>query len=238
MTTRNFKKLAGPGFHVNVRFDDAHMRLARNARGSLSLQNRGFDKVHSAELFDIKEGELLIAKKQSLTRDGYARCFSSLNGYDSKPASGTAANLADLRKAVFDECVFMGVATTDFKSDDPAYIDQGFVAQTGGVVTVRNFGPDTLHPGDKVRIDIRDKPLTKVRKGIPPLKERLVLRKATPTNTLESIGLDNTLTARDDILKDALNALHSASERVIGKAMSYAKTGDTVDILLLTRSTI
>ena len=78
---RNFKRLAGPGFHVNVRFDDAHIRLCRTGSGGADIKNRGFNKTHSSELFDVKEGELLLAKKRSHTRDGFSRCFSSLNGY-------------------------------------------------------------------------------------------------------------------------------------------------------------
>ena len=33
--TRNFKRLGAPGHYVNVRFDDAHVRLCRNGRGGL-----------------------------------------------------------------------------------------------------------------------------------------------------------------------------------------------------------
>ena len=128
---RNFKRVAGPGFHVNVRYDDAHKRLSTTGGESVSVENRGFNKVHSPELFDVKEGELLLAKKRSHTRDGFARCFSSLNGFQVQGG----ADLASLKEQVYNDCVFLGVAATDFKSDNAGYMDQGFVAQVGGVVT-------------------------------------------------------------------------------------------------------
>ena len=36
--SRKFKKIAGPGFHVNVRFDDAHVRLAKNGGQTVSIE--------------------------------------------------------------------------------------------------------------------------------------------------------------------------------------------------------
>ena len=226
--TRNFKRLGAPGHYINVRYDDAHVRLCRNGRGGPSIAQRGFDKTHSKELFDVKEGELLIAKKISHTRDGYAHCFTSLNGY---PCDVSQTNdIPKLREKIFEECVFIGVANTPFSSEDPS-MEQGFTAQVGGVVTLKHTGPDVLHPGDLVRIDISDKPPRHVKKGTPPLKELLVLRKASPTHTMESLGVGATANAGTLVA-----AMAMASGRVIGKAMSLARSGDSVDILLFHRS--
>ena len=214
--SRKFKKLAGPSFNINVRFDDAHIRLSRSGGLLTSEQNRGFDKVHSSELFDVKEGELLLAKKQSHTRDGYARCFSSLNGFQG------GGNLDELKEKVYNDCVFIGVALTDFKSDQAGYMDQGFVAQVAGIVTVPHEGQETLHPGDLVGWAVSEVPYNRVRKGIPPNKERLVLVKAPKQLETE---MDE-----EDLLKNS-----QARNRIIGKAMSYARTGDTVDLLVLPR---
>ena len=226
--TRNFKRLGAPGHYINVRFDDAHVRLCRNGRGGPAIKNRGFDKTHSSELFDVKEGELLLGKKLSHTRDGYAHCFSSLNGYPGDPAN---PSVDDLRKKIFNDCVFIGVANTPFSSEDPS-MEQGFTAQVGGVVTLKHMGHEVLHPGDLVRIDISSKPLKHTRKGIPPLKELLVLRKASNNHTLESLGLGAAGAGADDLVK----AMAKESGRVIGKAMSLARSGDSVDILLFHRS--
>ena len=216
---RQFKKLAGPSFQVNVRFDDSHVRLCKTGGSAVAVNNRGFDKIHSPELFDVKEGEILLAKKQSHCRDGFARCFSSLNGFQVQNGN----SLGDLQNQVYNDCVFIGVASTDFKSDNAGYMDQGFVAQVAGVVTMKHEGKETLHPGDLVGYAIPDNHYRKVRKGIPPYKERLVLVKAPPQ-------LDGNIGDAD--LKEILKA----RTRVIGKAMSYSKTGDTVDILLLPRA--
>ena len=213
--SRNFKRLAGPGFHVNVRYDDAHARLARTGSGGVDIQNRGFNKTHSAELLDVKEGELLLAYKRSHTRDGYGRCFSSLNGFPVPNADGND-DFEKLLERVYNDCVFMGVATTDFRSDDPAYNDQGFVAQVAGVLTLKHEGPQALHPGDFVSYAVAAKQPRMIRKGIPPFKERLVLVKCPKV----------ALTVQDAVLKS----------RCIGKCMSYAKCGDSVDILLMPRS--
>ena len=226
--TRNFKRLGAPGHYINVRYDDAHVRLCRNGRGGPAIAQRGFDKTHSKELFDVKEGELLLAKKISHTRDGYSHCFTSLNGYPLDPSKSQSVD--ELRKAIFDECMFIGVANTPFSSEDPS-MEQGFTAQVGGVLTLKHMGSEVLHPGDLVRIDISDKPLRHVKKGTPPLKELLVLRKASPTHTAASLGL-GTGASVDDLVK----AMAKASGRVIGKAMSLARSGDSVDILLFHRS--
>lgn len=213
---RNFKRLAGPGFHVNVRFDDAHARLARTGSGGVDIQNRGFNKTHSAELLDVKEGELLLAHKRSHTRDGFSRCFSSLNGFPVSDADGGPDDFEKLENKVYNDCVFIGVATTDFKSNDPSYNDQGFVAQVAGVLTLKHYGPQALHPGDLIAYAVPKNYPRMIRKGIPPLKERLILVKAP------AVGRNG----EDRLLRS----------RIIGKAMSYAKSGDTVDVLLLPRS--
>ena len=101
------KRIAGPGFHVNVRYDDATISRHRTNTNSAALVSR----ATSDEVYDVKEMELLVRKSTSAHYfDGYTHCFSVVNGWE-----GTAGLDADrLKSKILSEVDFVGVAVNEY----------------------------------------------------------------------------------------------------------------------------
>ena len=207
------RRLAGPSFSLNVRYDQAFM-TKRRTRSSADIGvgvNVKTDFTSEYEVFDVAEGEILVSKFQpGRLSDGYARCFSSVNGWQKNYAKldGAPDNQKKTeeyceynRNALLDDVQFIGVAVTPHKSEKIQKFDQGFVACVSGVVTVVNESGETLHPGMPLAIGVcQSYPR---QHGIHSKKIRFCFRKAV-------IG-----------------------DEVVGKALSYShKAGSTVDILI------
>lgn len=228
---RRPKRIAGPGFHVNVRYDDQTVSQMRSGKSESKLP-----RSNSDECYDIKEMELLVTKKVSaMYRDGYTHCFSMLNGY-SEELDGVADE--NLEKKILDKLKFVGVAVTEYKPSK-AYSEQGFVAQVGGVVTLLNEGRDTIKPGDKVRIGVElgyNRKITRD-KGIPREKIRFCLKKASDTEKMVKKAKESvTLTSTEDAkLVEFVREYRKQNELVIGKALGLAKPGDRLEVLLQPR---
>ncbi len=271
---RRPNRIAGPGFHINIRYDDSHMAQAmaatNNAHGKVQVG------TNQREVFDVKEQELLVCKKgNTMYHDGYTHAFSVVNGFPN--TSGTPD--AGLEEAIMQQVQFVGIATTEYKPSK-AYSEQGFVAQVGGVTTLLNEGEDTIRPGDKVAIGINLKTgrmLTRDR-GIPREKIRFCLKKAAVGDALitQAVALSDcgklavgdkkkkiaakekelkkekdpekrkTIQGQLDVLmtcdtnKKGINAiiakLQELNQRVIGKAASFARTGDRLEVILQPRN--
>lgn len=226
---RRPKRIAGPGFHVNVRYDDQTVSQMRSGKSESKLP-----RSNSDECYDIKEMELLVTKKVSaMYRDGYTHCFSMLNGY-SEELDGVAET--DLEKKILDKLKFVGVAVTEYKPSK-AYSEQGFVAQVGGVVTLLNEGRDTIKPGDKVRIGVElgyNRNITRD-KGIPREKIRFCIKKASDTEKMVSDAKGSNDLSTDAKLVEFLREYRKQNELVIGKALGLAKPGDRLEVLLQPR---
>jgi hypothetical protein len=172
---RRPNRIAGPGFNINVRYDDQHMYKARS---SANGADTAVNSANSVENFDVKEAELLVAKNEgTMYHDGMTHCFSSANGFP-KGTSGLS-----VERDILSQVRFIGVALTEYQPSK-AYSEQGFVAQVGGVVTLINEGTDIIKPGDKVELGLN---LSKRRKqtrekGIPRSKIRFCIQKATSTD--------------------------------------------------------
>lgn len=168
---RRQNRIAGPGFHLNVRYDDQTMAEAMSVRPTTKELQLGRTR---RENFDVKENELLVCMKAgAMYHDGYTHCFSMANGLKSELEG--AENVA---QDILNKVQYVGVAATEYKPTK-AYSEQGFVAQVGGVVTLLNEGPDTLKPGDSVSLGLNlkiNKRLTRD-KGIPRDKIRFCLVK-------------------------------------------------------------
>ena len=76
MTTPLARRLAGPSFSLNVRFDQAYMTKRREgARQALKLGECKLDFVSEYEVFDVAEGEILVSKDQpGRISDGSPAC--------------------------------------------------------------------------------------------------------------------------------------------------------------------
>ena len=145
------RRLAGPSFSLNVRYDQAWMTKRREqARQDLKIGECKCDFVSDYEVFDVAEGEILVSKQApGRISDGYARVFSTINGWQGVPLKTRQAsgeNSDALKKAfIKSKCKFIGVAVTGHKTEKIAKFDQGFVACISGIITVMNEGPETLH---------------------------------------------------------------------------------------------
>ena len=200
------RRLAGPSFSHNVRYDQAWMtKRKEQARQDFKLGETKVGFVSEREVFDVKEGEILVSKQSpGRISDGYARVFSSVNGWQGMPAAIRQANGPDADSAkkrwIKEKVQFIGIAVTGHEAMKIAKFDQGFVACISGIVTVMNESQDTLHPGTPLTYDVCSK--YPIQHGIHARKVRFHFRKAL------------------------------AEEEVIAKALSYSKKGSTVDILL------
>ena len=200
------RRLAGPSFSLNVRYDQAWMTKRREqARQDLKIGECKCDFVSEYEVFDVAEGEILVSKQApGRISDGYARVFSTINGWQGVPLKTRQAsgeNSDALKKAfIKSKCKFIGVAVTGHKTEKIAKFDQGFVACISGIVTVMNEGPDTLHPGALLTWEVCDK--YPIQHGIHARKVRFRFAKA------------------------------KENDEIVGKVLSYSKKGSTVDILL------
>ena len=215
MTTPLARRLAGPSFSFNVRFDQQSMTKRREgATVPLTLKNADCTFVSEYEVFDVKEGEILVAKKQpGRVADGFCRCFSSINGWDDrsiarKLAAFVAANpnasedqkLAKQKKFITENLKFVGLAVTEHKAKRIAKMDQGFVAVASAITTVVNNSKETFHPGMLLTWDVcHDYP---VQHGVHSKKIQFMFREA------------------------------KNGEPIVGKALSYSKPKSTVDLLL------
>lgn len=286
---RRQNRIAGPGFHINVRYDDQMMAKAHST-ASMPHKSLNLGRNH-LENFDVKEQELLVCKRgSSMYHDGYTHCISSANGFD---GSGSAAvrglKEEELAEWVLSQVQFVGVATTEYKPSK-AYSEQGFVAQVGGVTTLINEGESVIKPGDKVALGLNLKIGRKTArdKGIPRDKIRFCLVKAgnSRANVQKALGAlaagsasaaeikkaeDELKAAKDALRKnkkatdkpaleaavkqkeaaakakilcksgvdgmlDFLDKYQELNERVIGKAASYARPGDRLEVILQPRN--
>lgn len=180
MSFGNIKKnkVAGPQFVSNVRFDDYHIAECRGQVGSAGTSSTDIPAAREEEVYDVKEGELLVCKRNgSMYTDGYAHAFSVVNGYPN-----TAGMKGDeLKEKILQDVAFLGIAETEYKhSALGSWSEQGFVAVTGGVKTILNESTHDIYPGMKLMLDID---LTHGRKatrekGIPRSKVRFTVKPA------------------------------------------------------------
>jgi len=196
------RRLAGPSFSLNVRYDQAWMTKRREqARQELKIGECKCDFVSEYEVFDVAEGEILVSKQApGRISDGYARVFSTVNGWQGMPLAIRQGDDADKKKEIKKKCKFIGVAVTGHRAQKISKFDQGFVACISGIITVMNESPDTLHPGALLTWEVSDK--YPIQHGIHARKVRFRFKKAGP------------------------------DDEVVGKVLSYSKKGSTVDILL------
>jgi len=207
MYQRRAKRVAGPGFHVNVKMDQfqiATMRGRSATNNGMSGTSELIPSSNQPEMYDIKEQEILVSKRTSgaMYHDGYTHVFSVVNGFDISPLT-FGASASAVRDKILEQVRFVGIATTEQKADD-RLIDQGCVATVGGVVTVLNGGTKPIHPTDKIMLDINLSPgraSTTREKGIPRQKVRFTFRPADDDERL--IGRALNMCDQFDLSDDA-----------------------------------
>lgn len=228
---RNLKRVAGPSFVVNVRYDDHQMMRCKNNTNVNAFLSKG---RRLDEVYDVKEQEFLVAlkaQKGAHYMDGYTHCFSSANNFAGVDRNET--DIGKIKEAILKDVRFIGVAVTEYKPS-AAYQEQGFVAQVGGVVTVTNESHDTIYPGDKVMLDVALRQANQrghgqSQKGIPAEKIRFTIKRAETTPEMLA-----SITATDPA--GIIKQYQEKQERVVGKSFSYARHGDRLEINLQPRS--
>jgi hypothetical protein len=139
--------------------------------------NVNMEFVSNDEVFDAREGEILV---NSLTESGFpahrrGALFSSLNGFRVQQTGGsTEPHEAVLQQS---DLRFVGLCQNAYVSSNTALSEQGMAVQVSGIKTIINDSEETINIGDKLMVDTMKKVPSKVRKGIPNEKVRLVLRK-------------------------------------------------------------
>lgn len=230
---RRQNRIAGPGFHLNVRYDDQTMAEAMSVRPTTNLLQAGRTR---RENFDVKESELLVCmKKGAMYHDGYTHCFSFANGLKSSmPGSaGKTGTSSFVEEDILSQVQYVGVASTEYQPTK-AYSEQGFVAQVGGVVTLINEGPDQLKPGDSVSLGLNLKINKRVThdKGIPRDKIRFCLVKTKVGDDMMYEAIRNAnLNLRGEPNSDAVKTFKSAREALdsIETDLQGAVTDNDVD---------
>lgn len=174
--------------------------------------NQNMEFVANDEVFDTREGEILV---NSLTESGFpahrrGALFSSLNGFRVQGAATQEPREAVLQNS---DLRYVGLCQNSFVSSNTALSEQGMAVQVSGIKTIINDSEETINIGDKLMVDTMRKVPSKVRKGIPNEKVRLVLRKVPPGFVPQ-------------------NAMKAALEKIIGemKLDTYSgKYGPRVD---------
>jgi len=220
---RRQNRIAGPGFHYNVRYDDQTMARAHSQVNECHPKLK-LGTTHK-ENFDVKEQELLVCQaKSGMYHDGYTHCFSFVNGLpDTKGVPD-----AQLEEKILSSVRYVGVATTEYKPSR-SYSEQGFVAQVGGVSTLINESQETIKPGDTLVLGVNlalNRRVTRD-KGIPREKIRFCVKKAKVGDALIAQAL---AAAGATAIADP-NKLKAAQKDVIDakKALKVAKSAKPLD---------
>ena len=251
---RRIKPYARPtSFDYNCRFD---IRQYQDIKYNNTVKPF-FQSASNEEVFRVMEGELLVSKRNQV---GYGNkelhCFSFANGLE---PSGNARNIVNaelqeangeirlnentgrddsavVRLAILAGLRYVGVAVTEFSPSRDVY-EQGFVATIAGLNTLYNNGKHIIYPGTTVCLDLPEVRGSSnaykraLQAGVPQDKLQFVL---TPLDNMEK-AVNNGGSGYTRDLQDQLRAQNvrfDINNYIVGTAISYARPGDNVDIIL------
>lgn len=251
---RRIKPYARPtSFDYNCRFD---IRQYQDIKYNNTVKPF-FQSASNEEVFRVMEGELLVSKRKQV---GYGNkelhCFSFANGLEPSGAArdflGEEINQQNdggrlnentgqndnprIRLAILAGLRYVGVAVTEFSPSRDVY-EQGFVATIAGLNTLYNNGKHIIFPGQTVCLD-----LPEVRGNSNAYKR--ALQAGVPQDKLQFV-----LTPLDNMVKEVNNGGSGYTNQlqqqlaiqqirfdinnyIVGTAISYARPGDNVDIIL------
>lgn len=228
MQPRRMKRLAGPAYYVNVKFNQS---LASSHKRNKEKRHHKYNNFHEWELFDIKEGEIVVCQsKHRSSRDHFPRVISSLNG-----ALRATENEDDLLQ----DYTFFGIAQTEHVAVKEPKINQGLVAGVGGLATIINdYDENLISPGDLLYLAPPSSAVP--HRGIPKDKKRFCLKPDPNYNPNQSLydelealalGIKFGNITEEEFINEFVNELKKR-KRPVAKALSHAKKGERLDILL------
>ena len=250
---RRIKPYARPtSFDYNCRFD---IRQYQDIKYNNTVKPF-FQSASNEEVFRVMEGELLASKRKQV---GYGNkelhCFSFANGLEPEGrARDFVRDLEDgngeirlnentgqrddprIRMAILAGLRYVGVAVTEFSPARDVY-EQGFVATIAGLNTLYNNGKHIIFPGTTVCLDLPEVRGNSnaykraLQAGVPQDKLQFVL---TPIDAMRK-GIQQGGSGYTDELQDAARAANirfDINNYIVGTAISYARPGDNVDIIL------
>jgi hypothetical protein len=225
---RRIKPFARPtSFDINVVYDIRHYQSIKYG----NVIDPYFPAHGTDEAYHVLEGEILMQTATAQVRrygDHQMHVFSFANGLKADNAVLNASH--DPEKSVPDKAAvlgglkYAGVAVTEFAPERDIF-EQGFVMTVAGLNTIFNNGASIIYPGDVVCADIPFSAAKGARKnralqtGVPREKLQFVV---TPLRDLIAQGVSEEL----------------ASRFIMGTALSYARPGSSVDIVLHRCNTI
>lgn len=223
------KRLAGPAYYVNVKFNQKMAETNKSTSGP--KRHPDYKHHHDWELFDIKEGEIVVCQSNKVrTRDPPARVISSLNGAVLKNSEYKN------KETILDDYTFFGIAQTEHKAEknpQNTNLNQGLVAAVGGLATIINDHTDSISPGDLLYLAA---PVASVPyRGIPKDKKRFCLKPGQPTDMVFHDEMWRFLQGETRTKQEFLEQVQSILKRrrrPVAKALSQAKKGERLDILL------
>ncbi len=89
-----------------------------------------------------------------------------------------------------------------------------------------------MHFGDLLALDVPDEIPTKQRRGIPNEKVRFVLRPVKEGFWVDKVFAATNGGITKDIIVKVITAYRKAAKRVVGKAVSSARSHEQLDVLL------
>ena len=225
---RRIKPFARPtSFDINVVYDIRHYQSVKYG----NVVDPYFPAHGTDEAYHVLEGEILMQTVTPQIRrygDHQMHVFSFANGLKAGGSTLNASHDKDNempdKSAVLEGLKYAGVAVTEFSPEKDIF-EQGFVMTMAGLNTIFNNGASIIYPGDVVCADIPFASAKGARKnralqtGIPREKLQFVV---TPLRDILAQGVTEPL----------------ASRFIMGTALSYARPGSSVDIVLHRCNTI
>lgn len=202
---RRIKPFARPtSFDINVAYDIRHFQSVKYNPN----QDAFFPASATPESFKVCEGELMMQCSTPSVRrygDHQMHVFSFANGLE----GGSKAEVLDGLK-------YAGVAVTEFTPEQDVF-EQGFVMTVAGLNTLFNNGSQSLYPGDVICADI-------------PTPDRSHQNRALQTGVPRE-KLQFVISSFENMKRD-LDDEKLAARFIMGTALSYARPGNPVDVVL------
>lgn len=207
-------------FDINVAFDIRHYQQVKYG----NVINPYFPAVGTDEAFQVLEGEVLMQHdKPNIRRygDHQMHVFSFANGLKGRGRSLLQASAPDdgqpSKQVVLKRLRYAGVAVTGFTPEKDVF-EQGFVMTMGGLNTLFNNGASTIYPGDVLCADIPNP-------ADAGAKKNRALQTGVPHDKLQFIVTPFRILAGE--VGPGL-----AARFIMGTALSYARAGAAVDVVL------